>query len=43
MKKFCKFLRDHAIKITKLKKKKFITKGHPEPRIIHKCKNLLYL
>ena len=31
MKKFCKFLRDHAIKITKLRKRNLLQKGTQNP------------
>ena len=41
MKKFCEFLRQHAMKIINLKKIKFIDKR--TARIIWKSKNLLYL
>ena len=43
MKKFGDFLREHAIKIIKSKKKKNEVSNKKAAGIIWKCKNLIYL
>ena len=42
-KKFCEFLRKHAMKIINFKKKKNEVTNKRTARIIGKCKNPLYL